>query len=191
MTAWTPTSCADMNFLDELRKVSHLKTADHAEAIPVVLRLRGFRKGQAPPFVDFTGTGPSVNLSTGYPPRRARGQYLLGGGMLFADAGSDHGAAHSGPLSSGPSPTGSSGHLQRRPDLPPAVPFPGCPPLWHHDGSRAGGIKIDGRWAVFTSPATSTTPGRPDTAEPPAIVTQSMRLGMNIIYYASVHYLNR
>ena len=71
--------------------------------------------------------------------------------------------------------------------------FPnGAPPLWHHDGSRARGIKIDGRWAVFYFPgnlndAWKTSHG----GQPPAIVTQAMRLGMNIVYYASVHYLNR
>ena len=43
----------------------------------------------------------------------------------------------------------------------------GAPPFWHHDGTRAKGIRIGERLAVFIIPVTSTTRGRADTRAHP------------------------
>ena len=56
--------------------------------------------------------------------------------------------------------------------------------------ARARGVKIDGRWAVFYFPGNLNDAWKTGHGgQPPAIVTQSMRLGMNIVWYSFVHYL--
>ncbi len=183
-------SRADMNFLDEMRKVSHLKTADHSEAIPVGA-IRNFKKGKAPPFLYFTGTGGAINLS----PEDVHilRQYCLDGGMILADAGSEEwGRAFRSFIVTVFPERELLDISNDDPIFQQPFAFPGgAPPLWHHDGSRARGVKIDGRWAVFYFPGNLNDAWKTGHGgQPPAIVTQSMRLGMNIVWYSFVHYLD-
>ncbi len=182
-------SRADVNFLDEFRKISQLKTADHSEAIPIGA-IRNFKKGQAPPFLYFTGIGGAINCS-GEDVRILR-QYCLDGGMIFADAGSEEWGRAFRSFMTTVFPERELLDISNDdPIFQQPFRFPGgAPPLWHHDGSRARGVKIDGRWAVFYFPGNLNDAWKAGHGgQPPAIVTQSMRLGMNIVWYSSVHYL--
>jgi hypothetical protein len=182
-------SRADLNFLEELHRVSHLKTADHSEAIPVAT-LRSFKKGFAPPFVYFTGTGPAINLSS--EDVRILRQYVLDGGMIFADAGSEEWGRAFRSFIARVFPERELLDISNDdPIFSQPFRFPGgAPPLWHHDGSRARGMKFDGRWGVFYYPGNLNDAWKTGHGgQPPAIVTQAMRLGMNIVWYSAVHYL--
>jgi hypothetical protein len=180
---------ADMNFMDEFRRVTKMKTADAPESIPVS-GLANFDKGKAPPYIYFTGTGGAINLPAG--DVKLLRQYLLDGGMVIADAGSDAWGRAFRSFITKVLPErelldiSNDDVLFRQP-----FPFPnGAPPLWHHDGSRARGVKIDGRWAVFYFPGNLNDAWKTGHGtQPPAIVEQSMRLGINLIHYASVQYL--
>jgi hypothetical protein len=183
-------SRADMNFLDEFKKVTGFKIARSPEA-RTIAQLRNFDKGFAPPFMFLTGAGGIPVSSRDVKTLR---EYLLGGGMLFADAGSPqfHTSflalmaavfpdkqlvviADDDPLFQGP------------------FTFPdGAPPLWHHGGYRALGIKHRNRWAVFYHPGdindawkTGHSGMSRDLAE------QSYHLGVNIIYHAFTNYLDQ
>ncbi len=117
---------------------------------------------------------------------------MLDGGMIFADAGSDEwGRAFRAFIAAAVPDRELLDISNDDPIFPQPFRFPnGAPPLWHHDGSRARGIKIDGRWAVFYFPGNLNDAWKTGHGgQSPAIVTQAMRLGMNIVWYSAVHYL--
>jgi hypothetical protein len=179
---------ADLNFLDEFSRVTGFKVARAPES-RTIAQLRFFERGFAPPFLYLTGAG-AIPVSAG--DVKILRDYLVGGGMLFADAGSPafHGSftglmravfpdrqlvtiADDDPIFQGP------------------FSFPsGAPPLWHHGGNRAQGIKIRDRWAVFYHPGdindawkTGHSGVRRDLA------TAAYHLGVNIVHHAFTHYL--
>lgn len=180
---------ADMNFLEEFKKVTGFKIARQPEA-RTIQQLRNFDKGFAPPFMYLTGAG-AIPVSAA--DVKVLREYLLDGGMLFADAGSPkfHGSfvslmkavfpdrqvvtiADDDPIFQGP------------------FTFPnGAPPLWHHGGDRALGVKHQNRWAVFYHPGDMNdawkTGGSGMSRE---LCEQSYRLGVNILYHAFTHYLD-
>jgi hypothetical protein len=182
-------SRADMNFLEEFKKVTGFKIAKSPEA-RTIQQLRNFDKGFAPPFLYLTGAGGIPVTAADVKVLR---DYLLDGGMLFADAGSPqfHGSftalmaavfpdrqlvviADDDPIFQGP------------------FTFPnGAPPLWHHGGSRALGVKHQNRWAVFYHPGDVNdawkTGGSGMSRD---LCDQSYRLGVNIIYHAFTNYLD-
>ncbi|MDE0856811.1 MAG: DUF4159 domain-containing protein, partial [Nevskia sp.] len=139
---------ADYNFLIQFSEMTGFKIAKKTEAIDVAA-LKRFPKHRAPPFVYLTGS-QSITLS----PREIKilRSYLLEeGGMIFADNG---GGNFDAALKS----------LMRRvlPEKPwidisnddviyrqPYRFAHGAPPLWHHSGTRALGMKHNGRWVVF------------------------------------------
>ena len=70
--------------------------------------------------------------------------------------------------------------------------FPnGAPPLWHHGGYRALGVKHQNRWAVFYHPGDINdawkTGGSGMSRD---LCDQSYRLGVNIVYHAFTNYLD-
>jgi hypothetical protein len=182
-------SRADMNFLEEFKKVTGFKIARTPEA-RTIQQLRNFDKGFAPPFMYLTGAG-SIPVSAG--DVKVLREYLLDGGMLFADAGSPQfhhsflrlmaavfpdrqvtTIADDDPIFQGP------------------FTFPnGAPPLWHHGGDRALGVKHQNRWAVFYHPGDINdawkTGGSGMSRE---LSEQSYRLGVNILYHAFTNYLD-
>ncbi|MFM8291645.1 MAG: DUF4159 domain-containing protein [Planctomycetia bacterium] len=182
-------SRADMNFLEEFKKVTGFKIARTPEA-RTIQQLRNFDKGFAPPFMYLTGAG-SIPVSAS--DVKVLREYLLDGGMLFADAGSPQfhqsfmalmaavfpdrqvvTIADDDPLFQGP------------------FTFPnGAPPLWHHGGDRALGVKHQNRWAVFYHPGDVNdawkTGGSGMSRE---LSEQSYRLGVNILYHAFTNYLD-
>lgn len=183
-------SRADVNFLDQFSKVTGFKVARVPEA-RTIQQLRNFDKGFAPPFLYLTGAGAIPVTSRDVAVLR---DYLLGGGMLFADAGSPqfHNAfrglmaavfpdrqlvviADDDPIFQGP------------------FAFPnGAPPLWHHGGSRALGIKHQKRWAVFYHPGDINDAWKTGhSGMGRDLADQSYKLGVNILYHAFTNYLDQ
>jgi hypothetical protein len=69
--------------------------------------------------------------------------------------------------------------------------FPnGAPPLWHHGGNRALGVRHKGRWCVFYHPGDMNDAWKTSNAEPEKAAASS-RMGINIIYYAFTQYLQQ
>jgi hypothetical protein len=69
--------------------------------------------------------------------------------------------------------------------------FPnGAPPLWHHGGNRAMGVKYQGRWVVFYHPGdVNDTWKTGHSGMDPALAQAAKELGINVVYYAFTHYL--
>jgi hypothetical protein len=182
-------SRADMNFMDEFKKVTGFKIAKTSEA-RTIQQLRSFDKGFAPPFMYLTGAG-SIPVSAA--DVKVLREYLLDGGMLFADAGSPQFHHSFVALMAAVFP---DRQLVTIADDDPIflAPFTfpnGAPPLWHHGGNKALGVKHQNRWAVFYHPGDINdawkTGGSGMSRE---LSQQSYRLGVNIIYHAFTNYLD-
>jgi len=180
---------ADYNLLIQFRKMTNFKIADNTEHLSI-LRLRRFPKHRGPPFVFITGSG-RISV-TRREIKTLRWYCLEEGGMIFADNG-------------GGTFNSSFRSLMRRcfPELDwvdiasddiiyrqPYV-FPnGAPPLWHHSGNRALGLKHNGRWICFyhqgdVNDAWKT--GHSGVSEGHAM--QAYRLGVNVINYSFNQYM--
>ena len=186
---------ADYNFLLQFHKLTGFKIAKRTEHIKV-RQLRKFPKHRAPPFVFITGRG-GIGVSRS-DVKTLRWYCLQEGGMIFADNGGGH-FNHS------------FRNLMRRafPDLQwvdipnddfiyrrPYLFANGAPPLWHHSGYRAMGLKHNGRWIVFYHPGDindAWKTGHSGTSR--SIAMSAYKLGINVVYYAfsqyyAMHYEN-
>ena len=71
--------------------------------------------------------------------------------------------------------------------------FPdGAPPFWHHDGTRAKGVRVGDRLAVFYHPGDindAWKDGHSGASE--EVAEQAYRLGINVMYYAFNAYYAR
>ena len=69
--------------------------------------------------------------------------------------------------------------------------FPnGAPPLWHHGGMRALGIKYKGRWAVFYHPGDIHDAWKSDRGGLTSQMAEgAIEMGVNIVYYSFSNYL--
>ena len=181
-------SRADMNFLDKFKAYTGIRTAKHSESHPIRL-LKKYPKGEAPPFVYMTGSGeihiPGADIGI-------LRQYLLDGGMLFADCGSPawdwHFRGFMAVLFPG---NGLRVVSDDDPIFQTPFVFPnGAPPLWHHGGNSSMGIKHQGRWVVFYHPGDVNDAWKTGHSGLSAdLATRAHELGINILYYAVVHYL--
>ena len=179
---------ADANFLQEFHRLTGFKVANRSESHPIRL-LTKYDKGFAPPFVYMTGDG-SIDVS-GRDLKVLR-DYLLDGGLLFADCGSRGWDWSFRNFAKALFP---DKRLVDIADDDPVFQMPyafpnGAPPLWHHGGLRALGIKHQDRWVVFYHPGdvndawkTGHSGLRPDLAK------GAFQMGVNIVYYAFTHYL--
>jgi hypothetical protein len=183
-------SRADMNFLEEFRKITGFKVARSPEA-RTIAQLRNFDKGFEPPFLYLTGAGGIPVSANDVKTLR---DYLLGGGMLFADAGSPafHGSFRA--LMAAVFP---DRQLVVIADDDPIFQAPfvfpnGAPPLWHHGGNRSLGIKHQNRWAVFYHPGDLNDAWKTGSSGMGRnLAEQSYNLGVNIIYHAFTNYLDQ
>ena len=182
-------SRAEMNFLEEFKKVTGFKIARTPEA-RTIQQLRFFDKGFAPPFLYLTGAG-SIPVSAA--DVKVLREYLLDGGMLFADAGSPDFHNSFTALMAAVFP---DRQLVTIADDDPLFQAPftfpnGAPPLWHHGGYKGMGVKHQNRWAVFYHPGDINdawkTGGSGMSRD---LMEQSYRLGVNIIYHAFTNYLD-
>jgi hypothetical protein len=136
-----------------------------------------------------TGSG-AINLSADE--MRGLRAYLLDGGMLFADAGS---AAWDRSFRAMVQAMMPDKPLVVIADDDPLYQYPyvfteGAPPLWHHGGNDALGVKHLDRWVVFYHPGDindAWKTGHSGMAKP--LAEASFDLGTNIIYYAFTNYL--
>ncbi|MFP4054848.1 MAG: DUF4159 domain-containing protein [Phycisphaerae bacterium] len=184
-------TAADINFLDYFRNLPSVNfpVARRGEAY-TMRQYMTLPKGFKPPFIYMTGSGsfhlPKADIE------RMR-DYIKEGGMVFADAGSKRWAS-------------SFENFARRlfpgqdlltvadddPIFSRPFGFPnGAPPLWHHGGFKAKGIRIKGRWVVFYHPGDvndAWKTGHSGIRRYQA--KQAFRLGVNIIWYSFTNYLD-
>ncbi|MBM4144154.1 MAG: DUF4159 domain-containing protein [Lentisphaerae bacterium] len=183
-----PVKRADLNFLDTFHKLTGFKVATTPESHPVRL-LKKYPKGYAPPFVYMTGDG-GINVPAGE--IRIMRDYLNNGGMLFADCGSPRWDRSFRGFVQQLFP-GESLLVIADDDPLFQVPyaFPnGAPPLWHHGGNRALGIKHTGRWVLFYHPGDINDAWKTGhSGLDPKLAEGATQMGVNIVYYAFTHYL--
>lgn len=181
-------SRADMNFLDYFRKLTGFNTARKSESHPIS-HLRKYAKGFAPPFVYMTGHG---DIRVSPPDIATLREYLLDGGLLFADCGSPQFDRAFRAFMAQVFP---GEPLRTISDDDPIFQMPfvflhGAPPLWHHGGHRAMGIKHRGRWVVFYHPGDVNDAWKTGhSGLDPKLAAGAMEVGVNIIHYAFTHYL--
>lgn len=181
-------SRADINFLQEFQKLTGFKVAPKGEAHAIRL-LRKYEKGFAPPFVYMTGHG---GISVSADELKVLRDYLMDGGMLFADCGSpgfDRNFRHFASAIFPGEP------LRVIADDDPIFQMPytfasGAPPLWHHGGWSAMGIKYKGRWVVFYHPGDVNDAWKTGhSGMNPELARGAFQMGVNIVYYAFSNYL--
>jgi len=179
---------ADLNFLDEFHRLTGFKVARKTESHPIRL-LSKYPKGFAPPFVYMTGRA-GINVPAG--DLKVLREYLLDGGMLFADCGSPQWHSNFRGFVSALLP-GEPFVVIADDDPIFQMPYTfrnGAPPLWHHGGTRALGVKYKGRWVVFYHPGDVHDAWKTGHS---GISTQlakgGFEMGVNVVYYAFTHYL--
>jgi len=183
-------SRADINFLEKFRQLSGgQKVANHSDHHRVRL-LRRYRRTMAPPFVYMTGDS-HFSLSGGE--IKVLRRFLLNGSLLFGDAGSGqfHGSFVGLCRSLFP-----ESPLRVIADDDPIFQIPfqfpnGAPPLWHHGGTRAMGVKHGGRWVVFYHPGDVNDAWKTGhSGMDPDLAQQAYHLGVNIVYYSFMRYFD-
>lgn len=179
---------ADHNLLVQFHRATGFPIARDTEAIEIS-RLGRFPKKQAPPFVFLTGRG---NISVSDAEVKALRRYLEDeGGMLFIDHGGGHFDRSVRALLARVLPgkpladIANDDPLFRAPYL-----FPnGAPPFWHHAGTRALGVKHNGRWIVFYHPGDINDAWKDGHSGASAdVAAHAYRLGINIMFYAFNNY---
>jgi len=177
-------SGADINFLKKFSKLSGgMPTAKRPESHPI-RHLKRYPRRHAPPFVFMTGSG---DIRVARRDVKILRQYLLNGGMLFADCGSQrwhHSFVHFTRMLFPGNPLRPIADDDPIFQLPFAFPN-GPPPLWHHGGTRAMGIKHEGRWIVFYHPGDVNDAWKTGhSGLSPELAESAFHLGINIVYYA-------
>ncbi len=181
-------SRADMNFLAEFKKITGFRVASKSESHPIRL-LKKYDKGFAPPFVYMTGDG-GINVSA--EEIKILREYLLDGGMLFADCGSPSWDRSFRVFAQALFPAEPLRNIaDDDPLFQEPYTFPnGAPPLWHHGGTRAFGIKHKNRWCVFYHPGDINDAWKTgNSGMNPELAKGAMEMGINIIYYSFTQYL--
>ena len=185
---WNMGKGADYNMLVYLRDQIHFNVANDTESVSINKLARGFRKGKKPPFVYLTGRG-AINLSA--TEVKQLNEYLLkDGGMIFADnAGGNFDSGFRNMIRRVLPNHKLVDIANDDPIYTAPFFFPnGAPAFFHHSGSRALGIKNNGRWVVFYHQ------GDIGDAWKGAGLTEQQRtdafkLGANVISYAFGAYL--
>ncbi len=181
-------SRADLNFLDDFHKLTGFKVSTHPESNTIGM-LRKYPKGFAPPFVYMCGDG-DINVTSGEV--KTMRDYLLDGGLLFASCGSprwhESFRAFAAQLFPG-EPLLVIADDDQLFQVPYCFPN-GAPPLWHHGGNRALGIKHNGRWVIFYHPGDIGDAWKTGhSGMDPLLAEGATQVGVNVIYYAFTHYL--
>jgi len=179
---------ADYNMLIQMAKITNFPIAERTESIPI-RQLRRFPKHRGPPFVFITGRG---SIAVSAPDVKILRWYCLQeGGMIFADNGGGHFDSSFRNLMRRAFPElewvdiASDDILYRQPFLFPS----GAPPLWHHSGNRALGLKHNGRWIVFYHQGDVNDAWKDGhSGAGPELASQAYKLGINIINYAFNRY---
>ncbi len=181
---------ADYNFLIQFNKLTGFKIADKTEAIEFS-DLKRFPSKRAPPFVYITGSG---NINVGQKEIKALRWYCLEeGGLLFADNGGGHFDYSLRNLMRQAFPElqwidiSNDDIIYQQP-----YSFPnGAPPLWHHSGNRAMGLKYNGRWICFYHQGDMKDAWKDGhSGASKSVVDQAYKLGVNVVNYAFNQYMD-
>lgn len=182
---------SDYNLLIKFHEWTGMKIARDTESREIH-RLKFFPKKRAPPFVFMTGKrGISISESE---VKVLRDYCLNEGGMLFIDNGGGHFGYAVRAMLKRVFPgkplvdISNDDDIYQRPYV-----FPdGAPPFWHHDGSRALGIRDEGRWVVFYHPGDINDAWKDDhSGATKEVADQAYKLGVNIMFYAFNNYYRR
>lgn len=182
------TDRSDLNFLEEFGKYTGFKVARETEGYKIA-QIAGMAKGTKPPFLYMTGTG---GIPMGGRDLQQLQAYLREGGMLFVDAGSPEFHRHFVNFANQLVP---GSRLVQIADDDPIFREPftlpnGAPPLWHHGGYKALGLKMQDRWVVFYHPGDLKDAFRTgNSGLDPTIVRSAHQTGINVLYYAFTRYL--
>ena len=179
---------ADYNILLKLHEMTGFRIAKNTEAIAIG-KLSKFKKGRKPPFVFLTGRG-GIGVSTSEV-RVLRNYCLKDGGMIFADNGGGHFDRHFRNLMRRVFPDlywvdiPNDDIIYRQPFL-----FPyGAPKMWHHSGTRALGLRHNGRWVVFYHPGDLNDGWKTGHSGASAYLSAlAYKMGINVINYAFNQY---
>jgi len=177
---------ADINFLHAFAKSTGFdRIANKGEAHSIAL-LDKYPEDGFPPFVYMTGNGNMGRVNSNE--MKILREYCLGGGMLIADAGSpqfDRSFRQFIGKVFPDKPLLDIADDDMIYQLPYGFPN-GAPAFWAHGGTRAQGIKHDGRWIVFYHPGDMNdawkSPGYSDVT--PEMRDAATNLGINLVYYS-------
>jgi hypothetical protein len=179
-------SNADINFLRSFAEATGFKKiANKGESHSIAL-LKKYPKDGFPPFVFLTGNGNMGDVSTA--DKKILRDYCLNGGMLIADAGSVQFHNSFMPFIRSVFPDKPLIDIADD-DMLYQVPytFPdGAPPFWRLGGTRALGIKHEGRWIAFYHPGDMNGAWKSQgyTDVTPEMREAAMNLGINLVYYS-------
>ncbi len=179
-------SNADINFLRAFSEATGFKKiANKGESHSIAL-LKKYPKDGFPPFVFLTGNGNMGDVSTA--DKKILRDYCLNGGMLIADAGSVQFHNTFMPFIRSVFPDKPLIDIADD-DMLYQVPytFPdGAPPFWRLGGTRALGIKHEGRWIAFYHPGDMNGAWKSQgyTDVTPEMRDAAMNLGINLVYYS-------
>ena len=179
-------SNADINFLRGFAQATGFKKiANKGESHSIAL-LKKYPKDAFPPFVFLTGDGTMGDVSDA--DKKILRDYCLNGGMLIADAGSVSFHNSFMPFIRSVFPDKPLIDIADD-DMLYQVPytFPnGAPPFWRLGGTRALGIKHEGRWIAFYHPGDMNGAWKSQgyTDVTPEMRDAAMNLGVNLVYYA-------
>lgn len=177
---------ADINFLHAFAKSTGFdRIANKGESHSIAL-LDKYPEDGFPPFVYLTGNGGMGRTSS--KDHEILREYCLGGGMLIADAGSasfDRSFKDFIRKVFPDKPLLDIADDDMIYQLPYGFPN-GAPAFWAHGGTRAKGIKHEGRWVVFYHPGDMNdawkSPGYSDVT--PEMRDAATHLGINLVYYS-------
>ncbi|MBF0243831.1 MAG: DUF4159 domain-containing protein [Planctomycetes bacterium] len=180
---------SDYNFLLKFGSLTGFKIAKRTESVEC-WQLKRFKPKQKPPFLYITGAG-GMNMSS-QEVKILRWYCIEEGGMIFADNG---GNGFDGPFRTiirrafpelNWIDIANDDILYRQPYYFPT----GAPPLWHHSGMRALGLKHDGRWIVFYHQGDINDAWKTGhSGAPEHVAEQAFWMGVNIVNYAFTNYL--
>lgn len=177
---------AGRNMLKEFYKRTKIPCWDWPESIEISL-LTKFPRNQTPPFVYITG---KRGIDVSKKELEVLREYLLErSGMLFADNGGGYFHHAFDRLVRRLFPRGPWIDIPDDDEIYCCyyeLPY-GAPPLWHHSGTRALGIKHKGRWVVFYHQGDlgdAWRNGHAGTSDENAEL--AYQLGINIIHYSYV-----
>lgn len=180
----------DCQMLREFGIRAGVKVARVTEAITIDQLQHGFKPGALPPFVYITGRKP-FRISA-RDSRILKDYVLRQGGFIIGDSPGEAFASSFRTMM-----YSVLGREARWVNIPRddelfLRPFPlpsGAPPLWHHDGAQAQGIKIGGRWVAFFHPGDMGDAWKiGHSGAPREAVEAAYDLGCNLIHYAVRQY---
>jgi len=179
---------ADYNMLVYFHRLTGFPIAPDTE-YKEAARLRRFPQDHAPPFIFITGK-QGVSFST-EEIKTLRWYCLEEGGMLFIDNGGGSFDRNIRGVLRKIFPDKSLIDIANDdPIFKAPFTFPnGAPPLWQHSGTRAMGIRADGRWVVFYHQGDINDAWKDGhSGASDAAAEQAYRMGINVIYYAFNEY---